>query len=55
MPRDVVFFVGLLLHEMQQSATSSSEDDDDYDIPEDIEGVIEHMLTALKDKDTIVR
>ena len=31
------------------------DDDDDYDIPEDVEGVIEHMLTALKDKDTIVR
>jgi hypothetical protein len=29
--------------------------DDEYDVPEDIEGVIELMLTALRDKDTVVR
>ncbi|XP_041473323.1 tubulin-specific chaperone D-like [Lytechinus variegatus] len=30
-------------------------DDENYDIPEEIEDVIEQLLTGLKDKDTIVR
>ena len=30
-------------------------DDDEYDIPEEIESVIHSLLTALSDKDTIVR
>uniref|UniRef100_A0A8C4TP08 Tubulin-specific chaperone D n=1 Tax=Erpetoichthys calabaricus TaxID=27687 RepID=A0A8C4TP08_ERPCA len=30
-------------------------DDEDYDIPEEIENIIEQLLVGLKDKDTIVR
>lgn len=41
-----------------QLASSKAEDDDDdesYDIPEDIETILEIVLNGLKDKDTIVR
>ncbi|XP_047427663.1 tubulin-specific chaperone D isoform X2 [Mugil cephalus] len=31
------------------------EQEDDYDIPEEVETVIEHLLVGLKDKETIVR
>ena len=31
------------------------EDDDEYDIPEQLEDILHHLLTFLKDKDTIVR
>uniref|UniRef100_A0A3B4A0V0 Tubulin-specific chaperone D n=1 Tax=Periophthalmus magnuspinnatus TaxID=409849 RepID=A0A3B4A0V0_9GOBI len=31
------------------------EQDEDYDIPEEVETVIEHLLVGLKDKETIVR
>ena len=31
------------------------EDDDDYDIPDEVEDVIEELLCGLRDKDTIVR
>ncbi|XP_061405504.1 tubulin-specific chaperone D [Lethenteron reissneri] len=30
-------------------------DDEDDDIPEEMEGIIEHLLSGLKDKDTVVR
>lgn len=30
-------------------------DDDDYDIPDEIEEVIDGLLNALRDSDTIVR
>lgn len=33
----------------------AQEVDEDYDIPEDVETVIEHLLVGLKDKETIVR
>ncbi|XP_062930349.1 tubulin-specific chaperone D [Mobula hypostoma] len=33
----------------------AEDDDDDYDIPEEIENVIEQLLFGLKDRDTIVR
>ncbi|XP_067938122.1 tubulin-specific chaperone D-like [Watersipora subatra] len=36
-------------------AAETVEEDEDYDVPEEIEEVIEHLLTSLKDKDTIVR
>ncbi|XP_040292612.1 tubulin-specific chaperone D [Bufo bufo] len=40
----------------QNSAgTTSPEDDEEYDIPEEIENVVEQLLVGLKDKDTIVR
>jgi len=31
------------------------DDDDDYDVPEELESVIELLLVALRDKDTVVR
>ena len=31
------------------------EDDDEYDIPDEIEDVIEELLCGLKDKETIIR
>ncbi|XP_045891723.1 tubulin-specific chaperone D [Micropterus dolomieu] len=33
----------------------TQEQEEDYDIPEEVETVIEHLLLALKDKETIVR
>ncbi|XP_068120196.1 tubulin-specific chaperone D-like [Hyperolius riggenbachi] len=39
----------------QQPITSSPEEDEEYDIPEEIENVVEQLLVGLKDKDTIVR
>ncbi|XP_017280923.1 tubulin-specific chaperone D [Kryptolebias marmoratus] len=35
--------------------TETQEQEEDYDIPEEIETVIEHLLVGLKDKETIVR
>ncbi|XP_030591993.1 tubulin-specific chaperone D isoform X1 [Archocentrus centrarchus] len=49
---------------MSQSAAASTavtseveteEQEEDYDIPEEVETVIEHLLVGLKDKETIVR
>ncbi|XP_053566294.1 tubulin-specific chaperone D [Bombina bombina] len=46
---------------MQQSSDrpdiklSAEEEEEEYDIPEDIENVVEQLLVGLKDKDTIVR
>ncbi|XP_042248977.1 tubulin-specific chaperone D isoform X1 [Thunnus maccoyii] len=45
---------------MSQSATATAEvetqeQEEDYDIPEEVETVIEHLLVGLKDKETIVR
>uniref|UniRef100_A0A665UT99 Tubulin-specific chaperone D n=1 Tax=Echeneis naucrates TaxID=173247 RepID=A0A665UT99_ECHNA len=49
---------------MSQSATAAEavtpdmdiqEQEEDYDIPEEVETVIEHLLVGLKDKETIVR
>ncbi|XP_072259692.1 tubulin-specific chaperone D [Pyxicephalus adspersus] len=39
----------------QAMVASSEEEDEEYDIPEEIEHVIEQLLVGLKDKDTIVR
>ena len=33
----------------------TTEDDEEYDVPDEIEEVIEELLTGLRDKDTIVR
>lgn len=33
----------------------TQEQEEDYDVPEELETVIEHLLTGLKDKETIVR
>ncbi|XP_076608803.1 tubulin-specific chaperone D [Chaetodon auriga] len=47
---------------MSQSATvavtpevETQEQEEDYDIPEEVETVVEHLLVGLKDKETIVR
>ncbi|KAM8945698.1 tubulin-specific chaperone D [Pelodytes ibericus] len=37
------------------SNISPDDDEEEYDIPEDIENVVEQLLVGLKDKDTIVR
>ena len=46
---------GNKIEEMDSSEEVHEENVDDFDIPEDIENVIEILLNALKDKDTIVR
>ncbi|XP_073436059.1 tubulin-specific chaperone D [Dendrobates tinctorius] len=40
---------------IQNPSTTSSPDEEEYDIPEEIENVVEQLLVGLKDKDTIVR
>uniref|UniRef100_M4AEN6 Tubulin-specific chaperone D n=1 Tax=Xiphophorus maculatus TaxID=8083 RepID=M4AEN6_XIPMA len=35
--------------------TETREQEEDYDIPEEVEAVIEHLLVGLKDKETVVR
>ncbi|KAJ8036756.1 Tubulin-specific chaperone D [Holothuria leucospilota] len=35
--------------------TAPVDEDDDYDVPEEVEDVIEQLLVGLKDKDTVVR
>uniref|UniRef100_A0A3B3Z090 Tubulin-specific chaperone D n=1 Tax=Poecilia mexicana TaxID=48701 RepID=A0A3B3Z090_9TELE len=35
--------------------TKTQEQEEDYDIPEEVETVIEHLLVGLKDKETVVR
>lgn len=35
--------------------TADCDSDGDYDVPEDVESVIEQLLVGLKDQDTIVR
>ena len=39
----------------EEEAAKEQEEDEDWDIPEEIEEVIEALLTALRDKDTVVR
>ncbi|XP_071968767.1 tubulin-specific chaperone D isoform X2 [Engystomops pustulosus] len=40
---------------VSQDPSSPEEADEEYDIPEEIEHVVEQLLVGLKDKDTIVR
>ncbi|KAM3598938.1 uncharacterized protein V6R79_024426 [Siganus canaliculatus] len=35
--------------------TKTRDDEEDFDIPEEVESVIEHLLMGLKDKETVVR
>ena len=39
----------------EEEAAKEQEEEEDWDIPEEIEEVIEALLTALRDKDTVVR
>ncbi|NXI25760.1 TBCD protein, partial [Sterrhoptilus dennistouni] len=41
--------------EAAAAAAAEAEDDEEYDIPGEIENVVEQLLVGLKDKDTIVR
>uniref|UniRef100_UPI00398F11B9 tubulin-specific chaperone D n=1 Tax=Pristiophorus japonicus TaxID=55135 RepID=UPI00398F11B9 len=43
------------IQKMELKTADDNDDDDDYDIPGEIENVIEQLLFGLKDKDTIVR
>ncbi|KAL2297603.1 hypothetical protein Nmel_016149, partial [Mimus melanotis] len=48
---------GAAVHNQKREAAAAAEADDDeeYDIPGEIENVVEQLLVGLKDKDTIVR
>lgn len=37
------------------SEIAVTEEEEETDVPEEIEGVIEHLIRGLKDKDTVVR
>ena len=37
------------------SVKHGGEDDEEYDVPDEVEEVIEELLSGLRDKDTIVR
>uniref|UniRef100_A0A7N4V772 Tubulin-specific chaperone D n=1 Tax=Sarcophilus harrisii TaxID=9305 RepID=A0A7N4V772_SARHA len=41
--------------ERQIPPVLASDNDEDYDVPEEVENVIEQLLVGLKDKDTVVR
>ncbi|XP_069124940.1 tubulin-specific chaperone D-like [Argopecten irradians] len=41
--------------EVQSTAMTTAQQDEEYDIPEEVEEVIEQLLGGLKDKDTVVR
>uniref|UniRef100_S4RVL6 Tubulin-folding cofactor D ARM repeats domain-containing protein n=1 Tax=Petromyzon marinus TaxID=7757 RepID=S4RVL6_PETMA len=47
----------LIVSSQASAAPRANDDDDDEDddIPEEMEGIIEHLLFGLKDKDTVVR
>ncbi|NXF81871.1 TBCD protein, partial [Sclerurus mexicanus] len=42
-------------NQKREIAAAEAEDDEEYDIPGEIENVVEQLLVGLKDKDTIVR
>ncbi|XP_054616149.1 tubulin-specific chaperone D [Dunckerocampus dactyliophorus] len=42
-------------HSTETGAVKGTQVEEDYDIPEELETVIEHLLVGLKDKETIVR
>ncbi|XP_061556153.1 tubulin-specific chaperone D [Phycodurus eques] len=45
----------LLTSQAADTVKGTTQEDEDYDIPEELETVIEHLLVGLKDKETIVR
>ncbi|XP_051905785.1 tubulin-specific chaperone D isoform X1 [Hippocampus zosterae] len=45
----------LLTSQATDSLKETTQGEEDYDIPEELETVIEHLLMGLKDKETIVR
>ncbi|NWR35105.1 TBCD protein, partial [Tachuris rubrigastra] len=42
-------------NQKREAAAAEADDDEEYDIPAEIENVVEQLLVGLKDKDTIVR
>ncbi|NXM31164.1 TBCD protein, partial [Oxyruncus cristatus] len=42
-------------NQKREAAAAEADDDEEYDIPAEIESVVEQLLVGLKDKDTIVR
>ncbi|NXU83729.1 TBCD protein, partial [Xiphorhynchus elegans] len=42
-------------NQKRETAAAEAEEDEEYDIPGEIENVVEQLLVGLKDKDTIVR
>ncbi|NWW17719.1 TBCD protein, partial [Falcunculus frontatus] len=44
-----------VLNQKREVAAAEADDDEEYDIPGEIENVVEQLLVGLKDKDTIVR
>ncbi|NXO63273.1 TBCD protein, partial [Phainopepla nitens] len=44
-----------LQNQKREVAAAEADDDEEYDIPGEIENVVEQLLVGLKDKDTIVR
>ncbi|NWU40724.1 TBCD protein, partial [Hylia prasina] len=42
-------------NQKREAAAAEADDDEEYDIPGEIENVVEQLLVGLKDKDTIVR
>ncbi|NXC84651.1 TBCD protein, partial [Cercotrichas coryphoeus] len=42
-------------NQKREDAAAEADDDEEYDIPGEIENVVEQLLVGLKDKDTIVR
>ncbi|XP_059500143.1 tubulin-specific chaperone D-like [Stegostoma tigrinum] len=43
------------IQKMESRTEDDNDDDDEYDIPGEIENIVEQLLFGLKDKDTIVR
>ena len=41
--------------DVQEKIVLHDDEDEDYDVPDEIEDVIEELLAGLKDKETIVR
>ncbi|XP_039246286.1 tubulin-specific chaperone D isoform X2 [Pipra filicauda] len=46
---------GAVVQNQKREAAAEADDDEEYDIPAEIENVVEQLLVGLKDKDTIVR
>ncbi|KFW79471.1 Tubulin-specific chaperone D, partial [Manacus vitellinus] len=46
---------GAVVLNQKREAAAEADDDEEYDIPAEIENVVEQLLVGLKDKDTIVR
>ena len=41
--------------EQQQQKVEAEDDDEDYEVPDELEDVIEELLTGLRSSETIIR